>query len=447
MRRLTILVTPIDCVGHVNACAGSTAPLLKRGHRVIFVVEKAFKGKLATLGFEEDTYELQTDGVGNNAGETWANDLFTKGVIGPYPLEAKYEALLTVFHYTPRAIEVVKQSNLFIENAIKKYQPDLIWFDAAYIWPSIYYSGIPWVLNMSLTPVIYISCDTDEVPPNGSGFPSNSPKDEKWQRFKKLNRLFKHNKLFNDYLEQNGYPRFTNDVVLPINESLLTLYAFPEEYNYPVIQKTNWFNLEVFNKFTINDKVCLSEILPGNFFSNTLKGKWSGKWVYLSLGSMGSIDLNLMNRILETIADTNHKYIVSKGPRHQEINLPNNAWGDRFLPQMKLVPHMDLVITHGGNNTITEVFALAVPMIVFPLFGDQYDNAQRLHETGYGCRLDPYEFKKEQLVEKINQLMANEEVKAKLKKASNRIMMSNKHEILAKKVEQLMAQKLLDTFE
>ncbi len=86
---------------------------------------------------------------------------------------------------------------------------------------------------------------------------------------------------------------------------------------------------------------------------------------------MGSIDLNLMNRILETIADTNHKYIVSKGPRHQEINLPNNAWGDRFLPQMKLVPHMDLVITHGGNNTITEVFALAVPMIVFPLFGDQ----------------------------------------------------------------------------
>lgn len=42
--------------------------------------------------------------------------------------------------------------------------------------------------------------------------------------------------------------------------------------------------------------------------------------------------------------------------------------------------------------------------------------------------------------------MANEELKAKLKKASNRIMMSNKHEILAEKVEQLMAQKLLDTF-
>lgn len=86
---------------------------------------------------------------------------------------------------------------------------------------------------------------------------------------------------------------------------------------------------------------------------------------------MGSIDLKLMNRLMEAIAKTNHKYIVSKGPRHLEYELPVNAWGDRFLPQMKIVPKMDLVITHGGNNTTTEVFAQGVPMIVLPLFGDQ----------------------------------------------------------------------------
>lgn len=169
MKKLTILVTPIDCIGHVNSCIGSTTPLLKRGHRVIFLTEKLFEGKLSALGFEEEVYQLKTDAVGNNAGEAWANDLFTKGVIGPYPLEAKYEALITVFHRTPRAIEVAKQTNLFIGSAIKKYKPDLIWFDSAYIWPSIYYSGIPWVLNMSLLATMYISCDTDEVPPNGSG--------------------------------------------------------------------------------------------------------------------------------------------------------------------------------------------------------------------------------------------------------------------------------------
>lgn len=170
----------------------------------------------------------------------------------------------------------------------------------------------------------------------------------------------------------------------------MTLYALPEEYNYPVIRKTNWFNLEVFNKSSPNDAVSLNNLIPDQFFKNTLNDSWSGKWVYLSLGtillrnnfhqictfhfslgSMGSIDLKLMNRLIEAIAKTNHKYIVSKGPRHSEYKLPVNAWGDRFLPQMKLVPNMDLVITHGGNNTTTEVFAQGVPMIVLPLFGDQ----------------------------------------------------------------------------
>ena len=29
-------------------------------------------------------------------------------------------------------------------------------------------------------------------------------------------------------------------------------------------------------------------------------------------------------------------------------------------------------------------------MVVLPLFWDQYDNAQRMHETGFGIRLDTY---------------------------------------------------------
>ena len=64
--------------------------------------------------------------------------------------------------------------------------------------------------------------------------------------------------------------------------------------------------------------------------------------------------------------------------------------GEAFLPQPAIIPQVDLVITHGGNNTVTESFHHGKPMVCLPLFWDQVDNAQRLAETGFGARLPAY---------------------------------------------------------
>jgi UDP:flavonoid glycosyltransferase YjiC (YdhE family) len=41
---------------------------------------------------------------------------------------------------------------------------------------------------------------------------------------------------------------------------------------------------------------------------------------------------------------------VSKGPLHAEIELAPNMTGAEFLPQTSVIPHGDLVITHGGTT-------------------------------------------------------------------------------------------------
>jgi UDP:flavonoid glycosyltransferase YjiC (YdhE family) len=96
-------------------------------------------------------------------------------------------------------------------------------------------------------------------------------------------------------------------------------------------------------------------------------------------------------------------------------------WGAEFLPQTRILPLVDLVITHGGNNTTTECFHFGKPMIVLPLFWDQYDNAQRVAELGYGVRLDPYRFTDDELHGALAGLLGDTELRLTLAKASEAI--------------------------
>ena len=88
--------------------------------------------------------------------------------------------------------------------------------------------------------------------------------------------------------------------------------------------------------------------------------------------------------------------------------------GAEFVPQRAILPQVDLVITHGGNNTVTECFHDGRPMILLPLFWDQYDNAQRIAETGFGVRLPTYTFEPESMSAAIDRLLADRALRARL---------------------------------
>ena len=143
--------------------------------------------------------------------------------------------------------------------------------------------------------------------------------------------------------------------------------------------------------------------------------------MYLSLGSLGSADVSLMKRLVEVLGETPHRYIVSKGPCHDEFELAGNMWGEEFLPQPSILPLVDVVITHGGNNTTTECFHHGKPMVVLPLFWDQHDNAQRVDETGLGCGLPTYAFEPDQLAGAIDRLVADQPLRAGMAAIAGRL--------------------------
>ncbi len=265
------------------------------------------------------------------------------------------------------------------------------------------------------------------------------------------------------YIEGLGFKPYPGDLMYPETQ-LLTVYACPQEVNYPQIAaKEGWFNLEVFHRDAKDGQVQLTQLIPEAFMLDTLEDRFTGKYIYLSLGSMASVDLELMRRLLSVLATTNHKYIVSKGPRGSELILPSpNMWGEDYLPQTKLLHHVHLVITHAGNNSFTECLAAGKPvrvdcscvlpvpsiltnnsffffiqMVCLPCFGDQFDSAQRIHELKLGKRINPYNFADDELTGAIEELLYDNVLNDKLRAISERIQNDNRHEKLADKIEHL----------
>jgi UDP:flavonoid glycosyltransferase YjiC (YdhE family) len=63
-------------------------------------------------------------------------------------------------------------------------------------------------------------------------------------------------------------------------------------------------------------------------------------------------------------------------------------------------------------------------MVVLPLFWDQYDNAQRVDELGFGRRLAPYEMSDGEFHEAVEELLADEPLRARLSIVSERLQAS-----------------------
>ena len=186
----------------------------------------------------------------------------------------------------------------------------------------------------------------------------------------------------------------------------LNLYSYPAEADYARANALGptWHQLGLDGPRRRRDLGAAGALWRGG----------EGALIYLSLGSLGSADVGLMQRLVDLLGRTDHRVIVSKGPLADQIRLHDNMTGEGFLPQPAILPMVDLVITHGGNNTVVECFHHGKPMVVLPLFWDQVDNAQRVDETGFGRRLATYEFEDAELTGAIDALLADVPLRARM---------------------------------
>jgi len=401
---VTVVFFPEGAYGPTNNCVGIGRALLERGERVVFVVEESFAGTLEAQGFEEALMRLKpAPEVEEAPGQFWKD--FVRETAPEFRKPTIEQLETFILPVWQELVEGARYVDARLREIFGELEPDVIVEDNVVAFPAVPASGRPWVRIVSCNP---LELKDPELPPPFSGYPTGDRAG--WDEFRRRYRE-RHEPLWaehSSFCEERGAPPLPE--LEFIHESpFLDLYLYPAEADYersrplaPVWHRLDSCVREASEPF---------EPPPGD-----------GALVYVSLGSLGSADVELMNRLVGILAETPHRYVFSKGPQHELIELADNMTGAEFLPQPAILPHVDLVITHGGNNTVAESIHSGVPMIVLPLFWDQYDNAQRVAECGFGLRLPTYELEDGQLRDAIERLLATEH--DRLRAASARLQAS-----------------------
>jgi MGT family glycosyltransferase len=407
----TIVFFPEGAYGPTNNCVGVGQVLRERGHRVVFIVEESFAGNLEAQGFEERLMRLgPAPEEPEIPGQFWIDFIRDTAPVFRKPtIEQLGEFVAPTFQ---ALIDGAVYAQPRLEAIIDELQPDTIVEDNVVSFPAIMSTAAPWVRLLSCNPA---EIKDPRVPPFSSGYPADDS--SAWPAF--LDQVDRtHRELwtaFDAFCRERGLPALPWTSTGPdfMHESpFLNIYSYPAEADYrrSAPLGPTWHQLDS----TIRAADTRWE-LPDELATR------DGALIYLSLGSLGSADVGLMQRLVDLLGRTAHRVIVSKGPLADQITLHDNMTGEGFLPQPAILPQVDLVITHGGNNTVVESFHHGKPMIVLPLFWDQVDNAQRVHETGFGRRLATYDFEDGELLGAVDELLADGRLRDRLDAMSSRM--------------------------
>ncbi|MFC6094638.1 glycosyltransferase [Saccharothrix lopnurensis] len=156
--------------------------------------------------------------------------------------------------------------------------------------------------------------------------------------------------------------------------------------------------------------------------------------VYLTLGTAFG-DVEVLRTAIGGLAGLGARVLVAAGPTvSTEVlgEVPDDVVVLPWVPQADLLPHVDLVVHHGGSGTTMGSFGAGVPQLLLPQGADQFSNAAAVTEAGLGDRLLGGQVTAEAVAEKARRLLADEAVREAARAIAAEVAaMPSPHEVAA----------------
>lgn len=392
----------LNSVGIAQACE-------KLGHKAVFLSDPGMGGVYSGYGFEEHLVNMSEPMPPEEMAKYWSD--FINGHIPNFnktPLEQ-------VDTYVRECWEAIVETSIWAEKELPgildDVKPDVVCVDNVILFPAIKrYSretGRPWVR--------IISCSENEVPdedipPHLSG----CGEDDKacFRTFEaKFNEAVKpcHDR-FNAFLKECGEEPYPLGQFVEASP-FLNLLLYPEPVKF---QRRHPLDPKRFQYL----EGCVRE--EKEYDIPSFGADYDDKpVVYVSFGSLGSGDTDLLKRIIAALGKMPVRALVNVGDYMGEYSdLPRNVRIDKWFPQPSLIRQMDAVIHHGGNNSFNECLYFGVPAIIMPYVWDGHDNAMRVQETGHGLKMHRANWSDHELKANLERVMSDAQMKQRLAETS-----------------------------
>jgi UDP:flavonoid glycosyltransferase YjiC (YdhE family) len=112
--------------------------------------------------------------------------------------------------------------------------------------------------------------------------------------------------------------------------------------------------------------------------------------IYMTFGTVlgyMSIAAEAYRMALEAVERIDARVLLTVGRRFDASTLgpvPANVHVEPWIDHARVLNHADLVVCHGGSGTTLAALAAGRPLVMVPLFADQFENARRIAKTRAG---------------------------------------------------------------
>lgn len=172
-----------------------------------------------------------------------------------------------------------------------------------------------------------------------------------------------------------------------------------------------------------------------NFNKKELGLSLNKKLVVIVMGSLGSdVTSNKMLDILPSFNNKNYEVLFVTGKEYYDkfknLKLNNNIFIIPYLDNMrKIFKNVDVLVTRGGASTMSEIIAYNVPSIIIPspyvTHNHQYKNAMAMVNKEAALLLEEKDFNSENLLNKIDYILGNENNSNNIKKNLSKMYVPN----------------------